>query len=148
MKHRFVISFFLLLLSFSIIDLHSQNFNMPLGFDSGSDGLFCDQGGVSGDYSATIEETRTFTLYSNSQHNYGTVPAPNWVTSSLQFNFTQFALGVGDTLFIYDGNSTAAPLIGAYNSVNNPGVITSTDTALTFVFYSDGIADFQIYNTL
>lgn len=109
-------------------------------------GYFYDQGGLTNDYPATTEGSIQLTLTSNIQYNYGTVPAPNWVFSSLQFNFTQFALGIGDTLFIYDGNTTAAPLIGAYNSVNNPGVIISTGRSLTFVFYSDGIADLNGLN--
>ena len=42
-----------------------------------------------------------------------------------------------DNLKIYNGNSTAAPLLGTYTS--NPGTITSTaaDGSLTFVFTSD-----------
>lgn len=148
MKHRFLISFLLLLLCFCMTDLYSQNINMQPGIIGITDetGYFYDQGGLTNDYPATTEGSIQLTLTSNIQYNYGTVPAPNWVFSSLQFNFTQFALGVGDTLFIYDGSTTAAPLIGAYNSVNNPGVIISTGRSLTFVFYSDGIADLNGLN--
>ena len=59
---------------------------------------------------------------------------------------TLFKIDPSDTLFIYDGNSTAAPLIGAYNN-NNPPVGVSSTTAntsgcLTFHFVSDGaVAD-------
>lgn len=136
-----------MLLSFSIIDLHSQNYNMVQGILNLTDesGAYFDPGGLN-DYPASTEESIQQTLKSGIQHNYGTNPAPIWVTSSLQFNFTQFALGVGDTLFIYDGNTTAGPLIGAYNSVNSPGLIISDSTAVTFVFYSDGIADLNGLN--
>ena len=58
----------------------------------------------------------------------------------------EFALGIGDTLFIYDGDDANAPLIGAYNSVNSPGIVTSTGTKITFVFYSDGIPDLNGLN--
>lgn len=129
--------------------MQGQNINMQQGMINidNENGWFYDQGGLSNNYLSTVEGTTQLTLTSSIQYNYGTIPAPTWVTSSLQFNFTQFALGIGDTLFIYDGNSTAAPLIGAYNSVNNPGLIISTGISLTFVFYSDGISDLNGLNT-
>jgi gliding motility-associated-like protein len=49
-----------------------------------------------------------------------------------------------DTLFIYDGSSTSAPLIGAYNSITNPNGFSAAATwnnpsgCLTFKFVSDG----------
>jgi len=53
-----------------------------------------------------------------------------------------FSIDPSDTLYIYDGNSTSAPLIGAYNNDNPPvGVASSTANTsgcLTFHFVSDG----------
>lgn len=142
MKKIFILTNLVLLLGFSLMTINGQNINMYHGNQLVGEGNFYDEGGVSGDYPATTEETITLTLCSETQHDFGA----GWVFSQLQFNFTQFALGVGDTLFIYDGDSDASPLIGAYNSVNSPGVVISTGQCLTFVFYSDGIADLNGLN--
>lgn len=66
------------------------------------------------------------------------------VASSLKVQFLDFAMGYGDTLFIYDGRDVSSPLIGFYNSVFSPEEITATGTYLTFVFHSDGINDYGI----
>lgn len=59
--------------------------------------------------------------------------------SSIDVNFTSFSVEVGyDTLFIYDGNSTASPLIGAYTGSNSPGSFTTSSGELTFYWKSDG----------
>lgn len=42
-----------------------------------------------------------------------------------------------DFLYLYDGNSTAAPLIGTYSGTNSPGTVTSSGGALTARFVSD-----------
>ena len=57
---------------------------------------------------------------------------------SVTLNFTSFNVESGyDNLFIYDGNSIDAPLIGSYTGTNSPGNITSTGGALTVEFRSD-----------
>lgn len=56
-------------------------------------------------------------------------------------NFTSFDIeNFWDNLFVYDGTSTAAPLIGSYTGLVGPGVVTASnvDGALTFEFISDG----------
>ena len=105
-------------------------------------GNFYDEGGQNNDYPSTIAGNTILTIQSQMSNNFGS----GWEVSHLQFNFTFFALGVGDTLFIYDGPTTNGPLIGAYNSVNSPGQFTSDSTSVTFVFYSDGIADLNGLN--
>jgi gliding motility-associated-like protein len=105
-------------------------------------GNFYDEGGQNNPYTATVSGNTILTIQSQMSNNFGS----GWVVSHLQFNFTFFALGVGDTLFIYDGPTTNGPLIGAYNSVNSPGQFTSDSTSVTFVFYSDGIADLNGLN--
>ncbi|HPI12854.1 MAG TPA: hypothetical protein PLK63_17545, partial [Catalimonadaceae bacterium] len=53
------------------------------------------------------------------------------------FDFTNFEIGDdGDSLFVYDGNSVNAPLLGAYLSFSLPEKITSEGTCLTFRFKS------------
>lgn len=57
---------------------------------------------------------------------------------SVTLNFSSFNVEAGyDNLFIYDGNSIDAPLIGSYTGTNSPGNITSTGSALTVEFRSD-----------
>ena len=57
----------------------------------------------------------------------------------LAVDFTMFDVEVGyDTLFIYDGASTSAPLIGAYTGSSSPGTFNTSDGSLTFYWKSDG----------
>jgi len=73
--------------------------------------------------------------YNNESFSY-TIAPTNAVGLSL--NFTSFVLENGwDTLFIYNGNSTAAPLIGHYTGSNSPGLINASGNALTIRFKSD-----------
>lgn len=65
----------------------------------------------------------------------------NISSSQLYIIFNSFNMGYGDTLWIYDGETTADPLIGFYNSVRSPGEILATGRALTFVFHSDNNMD-------
>ena len=66
----------------------------------------------------------------------------NVSNSQLHIFFSNFSMGYGDTLYIYDGDDCNAALIGFYNSVNTPGEITATGRSLTFVFHSDEINDY------
>lgn len=73
--------------------------------------------------------------YDNEAYSYSI--GPNG-TSKVQLQFKSFALEQGyDTLFLYNGSSTAAPLIGAYTGTNSPGTVTSTGTVITIRFKSD-----------
>lgn len=57
---------------------------------------------------------------------------------SVSLNFSSFNVESGyDNLFIYDGNSIDAPLLGVYTGSNSPGNITSSGGALTVEFRSD-----------
>jgi hypothetical protein len=76
--------------------------------------------------------------YANGQNVTMTI-YPSSAGSFLQVLFNSFNLETCcDYLAIYNGNSTAAPLIGQFYT--NPGGITSsaTDGSLTFQFYTDG----------
>ncbi len=89
---------------------------------------FYDNGGASANY--TENQNRTFTITPTSA---GSVNGP-----FSRVVFSSFTLDPSDTLKVYDGNSTAAPLLGAYTT--NPGTITSSNTTnggLTFVFKSN-----------
>ncbi len=84
---------------------------------------FFDMGGTHGNY--FNRENWTWTL------------APTGA-SQVQVTFHDFRLENGyDTLYIYNGPSTASPLIGAYTGTNSPGTVIGTTGVLTFRFKSD-----------
>jgi len=98
---------------------------MTNGSTTACSGNFYDSGGSSGDY--LNNELYTFTI------------TPSTPGAYLQIVFNSFELETCcDDLTVYDGNSTAAPLMGTF--ATTPGSITSSaaDGSLTFVFSSDG----------
>jgi hypothetical protein len=100
-------------------------FAMRPGIRGGCNGIFADQGGLTGLYSSNMSRVMTF--------------LSNTVGAKLQFNFTQFNTESGsDILRIYDGPNTTSTLIGSYSGGTSPGIITSTGSSLTFWFTSDG----------
>jgi hypothetical protein len=89
-------------------------------------GTFLDPG-ATGNYANNVDQTTTIT--------------PSTPGAYLTVDFTEFALENNfDFLRIYDGTSTAAPLIGTYSGTVSPGVVTASNStgALTFRFRSDG----------
>lgn len=71
------------------------------------------------------------------KENYTTTVAPTGA-SSVSMTFTQFDVEANyDSLWLYDGNSTTAPLIGAYTGTNSPGTVNSTGPSITLRFKSD-----------
>jgi spore germination protein YaaH len=102
-----------------------------------SDTLY-DMGGPSRNY--YDNETYTFTI------------APNGATQ-VSLNFSAFATEANfDSLWLYDGNSTTAPLIGKYTGTTSPGTVTSTGSTMTMRFKSDGATNtsgfYAIWNCL
>jgi len=73
--------------------------------------------------------------YSNNQDITQTVCSNDG--SRLQVDFVSFALSSGDYLSVYDGNSTAATLLGTYTGSTLPAQLLSTGTCLTFRFVSN-----------
>lgn len=87
---------------------------------------FYDSGGPSSNYADN--ENKTFTIY------------PSTPGSKVTVSFSSFYLeDYYDYLYIYNGSSTSASMIGSYTSTYGPGTITSTaaDGSLTFQFISD-----------
>ncbi len=108
-----------------------QTITMPAGAGSGSTtacaGTFVDHAGVGANYGNS--QNSTFTICASTPGQ------------ALQLLFTEFATESSfDVLTIYDGNSTAATVIGTYSGTVSPGQITSTNPGgcLTFRFVSDG----------
>mgnify|MGYP003670816462 CR=1 FL=1 len=89
-------------------------------------GAFFDSGGT-GNYSNN--ENRTYTL------------CPDTINTDLRLDFSNFEVESGyDYLYIYDGNSTSATLIGQFHDGNPPPAsinATSASGCLTFRFTSD-----------
>ena len=86
-------------------------------------GAFYDTGGNGANYS---DDERNLWLFQ-----------PNNATS-ITLNFTSFSTELNyDYMFIYDGNSIDAPLIGQYSGTTSPGTITSTSGSILVEFRSD-----------
>jgi N-acetyl-anhydromuramyl-L-alanine amidase AmpD len=86
-------------------------------------GTFTDNGGASGNYT---DDQRTLTLIQ---------PAG---ATSITLNFTSFSTEAGwDYMFIYDGATTSAPLIGTYDGATGPGTVTSSGGSMLIEFRSD-----------
>lgn len=74
--------------------------------------------------------------YDNESYTYTIAPTG---ASNVSLNFSSFTTEANyDTLWIYNGSSTAAPLIGIYHGTTSPGIVNSTGGALTIKFKSDG----------
>jgi hypothetical protein len=95
--------------------------------------VFADTGGSSGNYTNMETVVRTI--------------IPNVPNNAIVLSFTAFSLELDyDYLYVYDGNSTAAPLlnVGGSTGTDTPGPYTSSapDGSLTVKFYSDqGVVD-------
>ena len=99
--------------------------NMGNCIDTACGGNFYDSGGLIGNYGNN--EGFKHTIFADAG-------------SCLSVNFTAFNVEPGsDFLAIYDGPSTAFPLIGIYTGSISPGNITSTMGALTFTFTSNSV---------
>lgn len=70
----------------------------------------------------------------------------NPCASSINLKFNQFTLGAGDVLYIYDGSSSSAPLIGAFDNTSGiPGgtagiTATSGQMFINWVSDASGVA--------
>jgi len=86
-------------------------------------GNFYDSGGPSGNYS-------------NDERILTRIQPPG--ATSITLTFTSFNTELNwDYLFIYDGATTAAPLIGTYTGTNSPGTVISSGGSLLIEFRSD-----------
>ena len=74
--------------------------------------------------------------YSNDERKLWLIQPAN--ASSITLNFTSFNLENNwDFMFIYNGSTTNAPLIGKYTGTNSPGSISSSGGSLLVEFRSD-----------
>ncbi|NQY07299.1 MAG: hypothetical protein HRT68_14180, partial [Flavobacteriaceae bacterium] len=119
----------LLVLSFFVFGVNAQNINMQDGSFNQCSGTFFDSGGNGGDYANN--ELFTLTI------------CPTTAGDAVTLDFTFWDVEGGwDDMTIYNGDSTADPLIGTYSGAS-PGTITATTAGdgtgcLTIVWDSDG----------
>jgi spore germination protein YaaH len=71
--------------------------------------------------------------YSGENYSYTIAPAG---AASVKLAFSSFTLASGDTLWLYNGASTASPLLGKYTLSNSPGIVSTTSPSLTVRFKS------------
>ncbi|MDQ2769535.1 MAG: T9SS type A sorting domain-containing protein [Bacteroidota bacterium] len=95
-------------------------------------GTLYDNGGPTGTYLA------------NSNSSVTIMPATAGNHVRLQFNTIAVETGY-DYLYVYDGTSTSAPLIGTYNSSYQPGTLygTTASGALTVRLSSDNVVQYD-----
>ncbi len=89
------------------------------------DAIFYDNGGATANYADNLNQTLT-------------LQSASGLPLQLMFNSTVTQFNTGDTLRIYDGNNTTAPLLGTYVSGSILETLTSSGTSLTFRFTSNG----------
>ena len=104
----------------------AEAYNMTNTTITTCDAMFYDNGGPDANYTDNQDLTMTFLPASQG----GTIEA-SFMSFDTEANY--------DHLYIYDGTTSSASLIGEYNGGNNPGTVTATnaDGALTFRFTSD-----------
>ena len=74
--------------------------------------------------------------YDNESYVYTIAPTG---TNKVRLTFSQMDLEAGfDSLYLYDGSSTAAAILGAYSGTVIPGIVNSSGPAMTLRFKSDG----------
>jgi gliding motility-associated-like protein len=90
-------------------------------------GTFLDNGGGA-DYSVNRADTVTF--------------CPSTPGKKMRVQFSEIYIGIGDSLVIYDGQNTSAPILGVYdfgNAVGGSIVALNASGCLTFRFKSDAL---------
>lgn len=103
----------------------AQTYSMPAGTTTACSGTFYDPGGTSA-YTDASAQTYTSTFASGS-------------SQVVKVNFTSFNVeSTGEWLYVYDGSSTSAPLIGAYTGFQLSFAVTSSGSSITFQFVTNG----------
>lgn len=104
----------------------ANEYNMDNQSQTVCNGTFYDASGPQANYNSNELAVKTF--------------MPSSVGQVLKFDFSSFETESNyDYLRIYDGDTTTAPLIGAYSGNNGPGSVVATNAqgALTFKWNSD-----------
>jgi gliding motility-associated-like protein len=117
-----IFTLFIAIIGFSIVSF-SQTYTMSNSTVTACSGTFYDPGGTG--------------TYANSQNVTMTFCSGN--TDAIFLQFSQFVLESNfDYVYIYNGPSTASPLIGTYTGSTSPGTAVGTSGCITVRFTSDG----------
>ena len=108
---------------FFVSDANAQEFNMMDTTLTSCSGTLYDSGGP-------------LASYGNNENLSVLIQTGGTLSIAFQGNFSLES--AGDTLFIYNGTSTSAPLLGAYTGNTVPGPLTVFSGAALVVFHSDG----------
>jgi hypothetical protein len=120
-ENKYILSLFVFFFSLASF---AQTYSNPGGTISTCSGTFYDTGGSGGTYANSQNITTTFCS------NAG---------NCVRLAFTAFDLESSfDYLYVYDGSTTAAPLLGTYTGATLPGTFTSSTGCITIRFTSDG----------
>ena len=102
----------------------AQTYTMGNSVNTTCGGTFYDSGGNLGQYQRNERDTMTICSGTAGQ--------------CVRVTFTSFDIeATFDFLTIYNGPTTASPIIGTYTGTTSPGLIISSSGCLTFVFSSD-----------
>jgi len=141
MQNTTLFRFFVtLLLGTGLLGLHpgqlrAQTYQLPVSGTATYTtcaGTLYDDGGVNGDYSANANGAVTL--------------LPGTAGNKIKLDFTSFNVETYyDKVYVYDGTSTSAALIGSYDSSNPPGTLyaTTASGALTVVLVADYIYQYS-----
>ncbi|RQO30764.1 hypothetical protein DBR32_08535 [Taibaiella sp. KBW10] len=130
-KHLFAVLSVIFAGMLSHVAMAQTTITMPLtGTNNVSNCIvnFYDDGGATGNYSNNVNGTTVFT--------------PATPGTQISTTFSAFSLeNNADFLYVYNGNSTAAPLLGAYTGTTLPPTITANNAtgSLTFKMVSDAV---------
>jgi large repetitive protein len=118
--------FCFILLFAPALKLLGQNYNITNSTVATCGGNFYDSGGNNGQYGNGENFVMTFCSSTSGE--------------CVRVSFSSFNIESGyDFLTVYNGASTAAPVLGVYTGTTIPAMITSTTGCLTFEFTSDNI---------
>jgi len=107
-------------------------------YDGASTNFF-DDGGSGGNYASNFNDTIVFCPDLTQGTKMG-------ITFGINAGYA-FDVDGSDSIYVYDGPTTSAPLVGVHNSVTDPGGFSHTASwsnptgCLTFVFISDGATE-------
>jgi gliding motility-associated-like protein len=125
----------LLLLILSYYSYSQANINMPLGTNNGNGFRFV------GCNSSAFNDSQGNANYGNNEDNIS-VFCPAIETDRMQLDFRVVDILAGDVLTVYDGDSTAAPVLGTITNSTTPvdfeASATNPTGCLTVRFVSNG----------
>ena len=75
--------------------------------------------------------------YGNNHNLTQTITASTLINTHLVIDFMELSIGLGDTLWMYDGPNTTSSLIGFYTNITYPFLFSAMGTSITFRFKSD-----------